>query len=80
VAGQGGGAAGGARARGRAIRRLLYRGVCRERARVPEAAAAMAASADGPWRALLAGPARARAGWTEPRARPNPVDRFFSFF
>jgi hypothetical protein len=23
---------------------------------------------------------RARAGWVEPRARPNPVDRFWFFF
>jgi hypothetical protein len=52
----------------------------RARAGQSEAAAAMAALADGYWRAGPAGPARARAGWVGPQARPNPIDRFFSFF
>jgi hypothetical protein len=39
----------------------------------------MAASADGPWRAWPARPARARAGWVGPQARPNPIEFFFFF-
>jgi hypothetical protein len=54
-------------------------------ARTPraQAAARCTATPAGP-RWALRGPRpgrqRARAGWVEPRARPNLVDRFFFFF
>jgi hypothetical protein len=72
----------GAVAAGRRGARPRVRGLPLKGARAgqSEAAAAMAALADGYWRAWPAGPARARAGWVGPQARPNPIDRFFFFF